>query len=250
MRFAAFTGIMLILGTGTAPAQAAAPQTSFSRSPDRGPRGTVIKVSGSGCTDNGRPWEYAYVYFASVSTEPGKKYSKASAHFPVHADGSWEGEFTVPADAPLGDYTVLGSCSASDMDRECGRAPFTVTEASTPTTAPTTTAPPPPPPPGMTIATTTSTTAPPKTMAVMTTTSVSTTTTSTAPAITTTDPALPDDGTDSAAPAVAIQDDEDGGGTPWGWAAAAVIATGGGALAASDVRRRRRATAGEPQEAT
>jgi hypothetical protein len=128
---------------------------TFERSPAEGPRGTVIRVSGTGCALDGQPFQYAYVRLARRSGEDGGPPYDTNQKYPIGADGSWAGDFVVPQEAPPGNYSMTADCVADDMVLPAGESTFFVNSD------------PPIPPPSTTTTTSTSTTA------------VSTTTTST-----------------------------------------------------------------------
>ncbi len=117
----------------------------FHRDPGKGVPGTVVTVAGRGCSLDGQPARAAYVFlYRHAGTVGGPMYD-ASQGYPVAADGSWGGTFTVPGDAPPGPYTMTASCTAADFNWNQIEADFQVLDPATTTT--TTHAPPPRPPP-------------------------------------------------------------------------------------------------------
>ena len=109
---------------GVLDAETAAAQFTFERSPAEGPRGTVIKVSGTGCIENGKPYEYAYLFFSYA--EPGGQPYDTSQQYPIRPDGTWAGDFVVPQDAPTGHYGMRASCVADDQFFLAGESTFFV----------------------------------------------------------------------------------------------------------------------------
>lgn len=114
----AAAGLLLALGVfgaGTALAQSDPYNgRTFERSPSYGPPGTVISVSGTGCIENGQPYEKAIVRLARRASPDETPFDK-SQDYPIHPDGTWGGDFVVPQEAPRDDYKLGADCQAADM---------------------------------------------------------------------------------------------------------------------------------------
>jgi hypothetical protein len=108
---------------------------TFSRSPDQGPPGIVIKVSGTGCIYQGQPYEHAHVYFYRVAQSESEAFGKRQ-DYAIYADGTWGGDLGVPLEAPFGDYILHASCIASDMVFDAGELPFKVNDPNSPSPSP------------------------------------------------------------------------------------------------------------------
>ena len=123
---------------------AASAQFTFERSPAEGPRGTVIKVSGTGCIENGKPYERASLYFSRRAAEGGISFARFQ-DYPIREDGTWAGDYVVPQEAPPGNYLMQASCVADDQYFLAGESTFVVNSdppippPSTTTTSTTTT---------------------------------------------------------------------------------------------------------------
>ena len=111
---------------------------TFTRTPAVGPPGTVIHVSGTGCSYQGKPYDNAYV------TLIGSTFNGPDDQYPIKADGTWLGDYTVPMNASFGDYKLTSNCQAADMVFVGPSQPFTV--GYPPTPKPTVAAPPTHPP--------------------------------------------------------------------------------------------------------
>lgn len=106
--------------------------TTFSLTPLSGPGGTVITVSGSGCSPG--PLQSAAQVQIAVATVP-----PTNAQITTH--GTWSDTLTIPATAMTGNALVTAVCvSLSASLPIYGTRTFTVTAPST-TTSPPTTAP-------------------------------------------------------------------------------------------------------------
>ncbi|MBI2710295.1 MAG: hypothetical protein HYX34_11460 [Actinobacteria bacterium] len=119
-------------------------------SPDSGPPGTAISVSGS-CVFRGVPSERAYIRGHHVTVR-----FDFYQYIPVASDGTYSGELMVPVDAPTGAYHISLSCLRADTVFGDAQQPFTVTPGIGPSTTTTTTA-------TTTAPTTTTTAGPPST---------------------------------------------------------------------------------------
>ncbi|MBI2710294.1 MAG: hypothetical protein HYX34_11455 [Actinobacteria bacterium] len=120
-------------------------------SPDSGPPGTAISVSGT-CVFRGVPSERAFVRGYKAGGNPPFDFYQ---YFPVASDGAYAGDLVVPSDAPAGAYGIELGCSRADTLFGDAQQPFTVTPGIGPSTTTTTTA--------TTTPTTTTTTAGPAT---------------------------------------------------------------------------------------
>ena len=91
-----------------APPAADAAITTFALSPRSGPPGTVVHVSGTGCTPGllGSPQSD----FVEVSAPT----FKVTVRLPVSASGAWRGTFTVPPNVAL-PSTVTATCVAGSV---------------------------------------------------------------------------------------------------------------------------------------
>ena len=97
-RWSHIAQVVLTVAVATSPvwvaSAAQAGVTNFSLAPTSGPTGTVVSVSGSGCTPGlVRSSSLDYVQVA-MTTVP-----STSAHLAVAANGTWQGTLTVPANA-------------------------------------------------------------------------------------------------------------------------------------------------------
>ena len=99
---------------------------TFTRTPAVGPPGTVIHVSGTGCSYQGQPYQYAHAGLVR------RGYSGPYLQYPIKADGSWSGDYVVPSGTPFGDYTLAADCQAADMVFVVPSQPFTVGYAPSP----------------------------------------------------------------------------------------------------------------------
>lgn len=137
-RVAAVVAILAIGWWSTAPAQAAV--SPFVLSPSSGPPGTLVSVSGTGCSPGLTRSPSDFVAVAAptfgLSMQP-----------PVAEDGSWHETFIVPSDAGTGDAPVAAVCVTDglpSLTTQYTAQMFTVTAAppttttSPPTTSPTT----------------------------------------------------------------------------------------------------------------
>ena len=107
--------LLLIALAGSAEAQPQTEERTFDFSPKEGKPGRVVEVSGTGCTLNGRALETARVDLSRNVVEGGGEPFHAGRTYPVNPDGSWSGEFVVPADTPPGPYSFDSTCTASDF---------------------------------------------------------------------------------------------------------------------------------------
>ena len=209
---------------------AASAQFTFERSPAEGPRGTVIKVSGTGCIEGGKPYQQAHIHFYRRAGQEGGGFDTFQ-DYPIRSDGTWSGDLVVPQEAPPGNYGIGVTCEADDMSFPVGEADFVVNSD-------------PPIPPPSTTTTTTSTSTSTTTTTTTTAQGLKSTTTSTPPAAahgaargsgstttsqvaapstgetTTTTPATAaqgevDDKTTAAAPASTDRRTDSGGGLGW-----------------------------------
>ena len=134
--------LLSLLATGPAAAQTDPYNgRTFSRNPAIGPPGSVIHVSGTGCSYQGKPYDNADVMLIS------KPFEGPDDLYPIKADGSWQGDYTVPMNAPFGSYTLAAGCQAADMSFVVPSQPFTVgyPPSPKPTNTPRPTRPPAPP---------------------------------------------------------------------------------------------------------
>jgi cell division septation protein DedD len=106
---------------------------TFARTPDQGPPGIVIKVSGTGCIYQGQPYEEAEVRIVN------RNFDTPFEHYPIQADGTWGGDFVIPLAAPPGDYTFHTICRASDMVFGVPDLPFKVINPNSPSPSPSST---------------------------------------------------------------------------------------------------------------
>jgi hypothetical protein len=107
--------LFVIAFAGDVSAQPDTTQKTFEFAPKEGKPGRVVAVSGTGCTLDGHTLEWADVDFSRNVAEGGGEPFRASGRYPVKADGSWDGEFVVPAETPPGPYFFNSSCAASDF---------------------------------------------------------------------------------------------------------------------------------------
>lgn len=84
----------------------------------------MISVSGTGCSEDGRPYERAGVSLVNRSFDTRYQY------YPIKEDGTWEGQFLVPSEAPPGSYKLSAMCQASDMVFDVPDQTFEVSEAA------------------------------------------------------------------------------------------------------------------------
>lgn len=150
VRVAATAAVMLLVVVGPARAGTGDEPPEFHRDPGKGIPGTIVTVSGRGCSLDGQPAQRANVNLRRQAGIAGGPMCVAGQGYPVAADGSWDGTFTVPSDAPPGPYDIEASCSASDMSWNRTTTDFEVLDPAAPTTTvapppPTTTVPRPPP---------------------------------------------------------------------------------------------------------
>lgn len=107
---------------------------TFDRSPAEGFPGAVIHVRGTGCIENGKPYQEADVLLGNGT------FASGFQRYKVRPDGTWGGEYTISAQAPPGDYRLNADCIADDMVFPIGYQNFRVLDPSPPTSAPSTTA--------------------------------------------------------------------------------------------------------------
>lgn len=127
--------LAIMLAVGAAWAQYG--DRTMTRTPDHGKPGTVITITGTGCIEDGKPYDSALLM---VSYKGDPRRSENYTDVPVHDDGTFEGKVAVPDDAPPGDYVVSVDCSADDMVHQVGREPFTV-DGTSPSPTPSATPP-------------------------------------------------------------------------------------------------------------
>lgn len=126
--------LLALVGSGPARGEHHAYENgTFDRSPAEGFPGTVIQVSGTGCIENGTPYETASVWLYN------SRFDAPLRHYPVRSNGTWGGEFAVPVESPPGDYQLEASCRADDMVFPIGYQSFRVLDPWPPTSAPPTT---------------------------------------------------------------------------------------------------------------
>jgi hypothetical protein len=132
-RRVAGTGLVAMLA-GLAACYAApaadAALTAFTLAPHSGPPGTVVQASGTGC--NPGLVGSAQTDFVSVTAPT----LRVVVQIPVHANGTWAGSFTVPANADAGRVAVGAVCVTGGfptLTTTYSPQTFTVT-ASPPTT--------------------------------------------------------------------------------------------------------------------
>ena len=137
-RFAVVAGAAAIGMLGSA-GTAHAAVTAFSMAPSSGPAGTVVHVSGSGCTPSllGTPaTDFVTVTAPSLGV---------SLQLPVASNGSWQGTFTVPAAAPAAPAPVAAVCTTGGLPSLFtlySPQTFDVTGSAAPPTTPVVTLPP------------------------------------------------------------------------------------------------------------
>jgi len=124
-----------VAGYGSPAADAAV--TAFVLSPHAGPPGTVVQVSGAGCNP-GLPGSAQTDFVAVTAAALG-----VVVKIPVHANGTWSGDFTVPATASSGAAEVAPICVSGALPSLTTiYMPQTFTVTAGPPTTPGTTTPP------------------------------------------------------------------------------------------------------------
>jgi hypothetical protein len=140
-RLSRTTAVIAAIGmaavSGAAPAGAIG-LTSFSMSPQSGPGGTAVGVSGTGCAPGLLLSSSADRVVVAVATAP-----PVSVQIPVSSSGAWNGTVTVPANAAAGPALVAALCFTDGLPSLLtlySPQTFTVTgDSSLPTTQPATT---------------------------------------------------------------------------------------------------------------
>lgn len=219
--------LVLLVAAGSARAEHHSYENrTFERSPAEGLPGAVIQVWGTGCIENGKPYENASVWLVN------RAFDAPLQRYAIRSDGTWGGDFTVPREAPPGDYRLDANCRADDMVFPIGYQDFRVLDPSpaptTTTTSPTTTT------------TTSSSTSTPMSR---------TATSKPASSPPSTDPALasppPSEPTVESPPSVPVavakppEEPSDGGDSPVPVVLAAALVMVGGTLGALRLRRRK-----------
>jgi hypothetical protein len=130
----AATACAIVIVCALAPARSAGAigPTAFNMSSSSGPPGSVVSVSGSGCSP-GPLLQSTSVTVRATTVPP------TNVQLPVHANGSWSGSFTIPADALAAPAAVTAECvSGGLLSLLTIYTPktFTVTGSLVPTTPP------------------------------------------------------------------------------------------------------------------
>lgn len=113
---------------------------TLSRTTDRAPAGTEVRVAGAACrTAQGDPLADAAVYL--VAPRPSRRGSRPPlpppvAAAPVQTDGTWAGSFAVPISFSPGQYELVARCHRDGTLLETTRHLFTVERATPGTTTP------------------------------------------------------------------------------------------------------------------
>jgi LPXTG-motif cell wall-anchored protein len=88
--------------------------TTFSYSPESGPPGTAIQVSGSCPLGQGGRGDRAFVRLARRATGSDTPFD-TSVTLPIREDATFSGTLSVPADAPVDDYRLSMACGSGDQ---------------------------------------------------------------------------------------------------------------------------------------
>jgi hypothetical protein len=104
----------------------------FRVSPSSGPPGTVVSVSGTGCTPG--PVVAAGADYVKITSTT----LPISVDIAVAGNGSWHGQFTVPASPVLGVGLVAATCFSDGVPSSTTYSPQSFTVTAAPTTPPTT----------------------------------------------------------------------------------------------------------------
>ncbi len=147
--FAVLAPIIAVGGITVGIAIAQTPEgttAEFTYAPAEAPQGGQVQIDAV-CRFGQGPADRVLVYAFLVAGQAGTPYDFAMS-FDIDATGAASGLLMVPADAPPGDYMILGTCFAADQAfGEPQNQPFRVLPGVAPptTTAPTTIVPPTPP---------------------------------------------------------------------------------------------------------
>jgi hypothetical protein len=132
LTFAVAVALMLTAGPLRHATVAGAAIQAFSMSPTSGPPGTSVHVSGTGCAPG--ILLASSQDFVQVSSTTGP----TSSRFAVTTNGSWNGSFVVPANAPAAPATVTALCfsdALQSLQTIYLPAVFTVTTGTSTTVA-------------------------------------------------------------------------------------------------------------------
>lgn len=132
LTLAVAVALMLTAGALRHATVAGAAVQTFSMSPTSGPPGTSVHVSGTGCAPG--------ILLASSNdfVEVSSTTGPTSSRFAVKTDGSWNGSFVVPANAPAAPAPVTASCISDGLQSLLTiyrPAVFTVTAGTSTTVA-------------------------------------------------------------------------------------------------------------------
>lgn len=114
---------------------ARADQFTHSWSPKQGPPGVAINVSGTGCIENGKPYDEADVGFFGPTDDQFNSRVVDHVKPPIAPDGSFSGTLHVPSDTKVGPYKVFFTCRAGDEQFGLGDEPFALEYPTRPTTS-------------------------------------------------------------------------------------------------------------------
>ena len=135
-RLPGLAALLVAAGWLAAGSAGAAGITSFTMSPGSGPPGTVVTVSGVGCSSTLSVPSNDYVALEAPTF-------RISTRLPVAPNGSWHGSFTVPSNASSGSGNLVAPLCVAGLSlftTVYTPQTFTVTAPPT-TTTPTTTTP-------------------------------------------------------------------------------------------------------------